>query len=152
MVNNVPDKKSNRHVCPECPVSDGGACKEVFHHDSTEGGEDATDDIVGPVSAVGTDRVNQVKSEHSGERPVRCVDGITAKDAEDLRELVLTLGDVIKAKWLGLLGVEWANAAKNNKGDNSHTKVDHGVAQVNWSGRGRLGAFGWCLGAWHVLM
>jgi hypothetical protein len=133
VVDDVPEEDSDGHVCPELPLTDGDVAEEVLHHESTEGGEDAANDVVGPVSAVGSDRVDQMKSRHEGVRPVGGVDGITTKDAEDRAELVLTVGDVVKSKGLVLLAVEWADAAEKNQGDDSHTKVDHWVVQVNWS-------------------
>lgn len=58
MVDNVPQEDDHRHVCPEAPVSDRGAGQEIGHHTTAEGTEDAANDVVCPVTAVGTDRIN----------------------------------------------------------------------------------------------
>ena len=84
VVDNVPEEDDHRHVCPETPGADGGAGKEISHHTTTKSSKHASDDVIGPVTAVGTDRVEQVKSDDEGLCPVGGIEGLGGtKDTKD---------------------------------------------------------------------
>lgn len=76
VVDNVPEEDDHRHVCPETPGANGGAGKEISHHTTTKSSKDTANDIVGPVTTVGSDRVNQVKSDDEGLCPVGGIEGL----------------------------------------------------------------------------
>jgi hypothetical protein len=58
VVDDVPQEDDHRHVGPDAPVSDRCSGQPGGHHTATKGIEDAANDVVCPVSTVGTDGIN----------------------------------------------------------------------------------------------